>query len=149
ISLSLQAKLLRVLEQREMVRVGGHRTVRLDVRIVAATNRDLAAAVKQGMFREDLYYRLDVIVLRTPPLREHREDIPLLVRQILARAATRCRRRIIGVTSEVESCLMRHDWPGNVRELENVIERAVVLSESNVLSLADLPETLTEETSVP
>lgn len=147
ISAGLQTRLLRVLQQREMVRVGGHQTIRLDVRVVAATNRDLTAAMRQGTFREDLYYRLNVIVLRTPPLREHREDIPLLVRQFLARAATRCRRRVCRIAPEAERCLMRYEWPGNVRELENAIERAVVLAESDELGLVDFPETATEGNS--
>jgi DNA-binding NtrC family response regulator len=144
IAIELQAKLLRVLQQREMVRVGGTQTIKLDVRIVAATNRDLLEAVRQGSFREDLYHRLHVIALRTPPLREHREDIPLLARRFLANAAAHCNRRITGITPEAERCLMQYDWPGNVRELENAIERAVVLGETDRLTPEDLPESVTE-----
>jgi transcriptional regulator with GAF, ATPase, and Fis domain/pSer/pThr/pTyr-binding forkhead associated (FHA) protein len=143
-AIELQAKLLRVLQQREMVRVGGTQTIKLDVRVVAATNRDLLEAVKQGNFREDLYHRLHVIALRTPPLREHREDIPLLARRFLANAAAHCNRRMTGITPEAERCLMQYDWPGNVRELENAIERAAVLGETDQVRPEDLPESVTE-----
>ncbi len=143
-AIELQAKLLRVLQQREMVRVGGTQTIKLDVRVVAATNRDLMEGVKQGTFREDLYHRLHVIALHTPPLRERREDIPLLARRFLARAAANCNRRITGITAEAEQCLMQYDWPGNVRELENSMERAVVLGESEEIRPEDLPESVTE-----
>ena len=143
-AIELQAKLLRVLQQREMVRVGGTQTIKLDVRVVAATNRDLQEAVKQGSFREDLYHRLHVIALRTPPLREHREDIPLLARRFLAKAAAHCNRRVTGIAPEAERCLMHYDWPGNVRELENAIERAAVLGETDQIRPEDLPESVTE-----
>ena len=143
-AIELQAKLLRVLQQREMVRVGGTSTIKLDVRVVAATNRDLLEAVRQGGFREDLYHRLHVIALRTPALREHREDIPLLARRFLVNAAAHCNRRITGITPEAERCLMQYDWPGNVRELENAMERAVVLGDSDQLRPEDLPESVTE-----
>jgi Nif-specific regulatory protein len=138
----LQAKLLRVLQQREFERVGGTKTLRLDVRLIAATNRDLGAEVRCGAFREDLYHRLNVIALRTPPLRDRREDVPMLARHFLARAAARCGRRVEGISAEAERCLTAYGWPGNVRELENAIERAVVLGESDQILPEDLPESV-------
>jgi transcriptional regulator with GAF, ATPase, and Fis domain len=141
----LQAKLLRVLQQREFERVGGTRTIPLDVRLLAATNRDLAQEVKRGAFREDLYHRLNVVTVRTPPLREHREDIPKLARHFAAAAAVRCGRRIEGVSSEAERYLVQYAWPGNVREMQNAMERAVVLgADSGWIHPEDLPETILE-----
>ena len=139
---SLQAKLLRVLQQREFERVGGTRTLKLDVRLIAATNRDLAAEVRNGAFREDLYHRLNVIAIRVPPLRERAADIPALARHFLQRAAARCAKRVTGLSPEAEQCLASYAWPGNIRELENAIERAVVLGQSDVLQPEDLPETV-------
>ena len=138
----LQAKLLRVLQQREFERVGGTRTLKLDVRVIAATNRDLAAEVRRGAFREDLYHRLNVVALRVPPLRERPGDILPLARYFLARATARCRRRVSGIAPEAERCLASYSWPGNVRELENAIERAVVLGDSEIVLPEDLPETI-------
>src|SRR5205085_5135982 len=109
----LQAKLLRVLQQREFDRVGGDRTIKLNVRIVAATNRDLGAEARRGAFREDLYHRLNVVALRVPPLREHAGDIPALARYFLVRASARCRRRVTGISEEAERCLLAYGWPGN------------------------------------
>ncbi len=149
LAMELQAKLLRVLQQREFERVGGTKTQRLDVRLIAATNRDLAAEVHRGAFREDLYHRLNVVSLRTPPLREHREDIPLLARQFVARAGARCGRRVEGISPEAERCLAAYGWPGNVRELENAIERAVVLGESEQILPEDLPESVLEIAAPP
>ena len=126
---ALQAKLLRVVQQREFERVGGTRTLKLDVRLIAATNRDLSAEVHRGTFREDLYHRLNVVALHVPPLRDHPEDIPALARHFLDQAAVRCRRRVSAVSPEAERYLMSYSWPGNVRELENAIERAVVLGQ--------------------
>jgi Nif-specific regulatory protein len=143
---SLQAKLLRVLQQREFQRVGGTRTHSLDVRLIAATNRDLAAEVKRGAFREDLYHRLNVVALRTPPLRERREDVVPLAMHFLAKAAAKSGRRVQGVSLTAERCLTTYSWPGNVRELENAIERAVVLGDSDMLLAEDLPETVLEAT---
>jgi transcriptional regulator with PAS, ATPase and Fis domain len=140
----LQAKLLRVLQQREFERVGGTHTWKLDVRLVAATNRDLAAEVQRGAFREDLYHRLNVVALRVPPLRERPGDILPLARYFLDRAAPRCGRAIKGITPETEECLMAYTWPGNVRELENAIERAVVLGDTEWIQPEDLPETVLE-----
>jgi Nif-specific regulatory protein len=145
----LQAKLLRVVQQREFERVGGTRTLKLDVRLIAATNRDLSAEVHRGNFREDLYHRLNVVALHVPPLRDHPEDIPALARHFLDQFASRCRRRVSAVSPEAERYMMTYSWPGNVRELENAIERAVVLGQSDVLLLEDLPETILESASIP
>ncbi len=146
---ALQAKLLRVVQQREFERVGGTRTLKLDVRLIAATNRDLSAEVRRGAFREDLYHRLNVVALHVPPLRDHAEDVPALARHFLDQAAVRCHRRVSAVSPEAERYLMGYSWPGNVRELENAIERAVVLGQSDVLLPEDLPETVLESASVP
>ncbi len=142
--LPLQAKMLRVLQQRECERVGGRKVIPLDIRIVAATNRDLAAEVKQGRFREDLYHRLNVVSLRTPPLRERGEDIAELAHAFLARSAAAASRQVSGFTPDALAALRRHDWPGNIRELENVIERAVVLGDLPLVQLEDLPDSLGE-----
>jgi transcriptional regulator with GAF, ATPase, and Fis domain len=147
LAMELQAKLLRVLQQREFERVGGTKTLKLDVRLVAATNRDLAEQVRRGGFREDLYHRLNVVPLRTPPLREHREDIPLLAYHFMKRAAANCGRRVQGISPATERCMMAYAWPGNVRELENAIEHAVVLGESNQILPEDLPESVVEAES--
>jgi two-component system NtrC family response regulator/two-component system response regulator HydG len=145
----LQAKLLRVLQQREFERVGGTRSWKLDVRLVAATNRDLAAEVQRGTFRADLYHRLNVVTLRVPPLRERAGDIPALAQYFLDRAAPRCGRTVKGISPEAIRCLLNHTWPGNVRELENAIERAVVLGESEWIQPEDLPETVLDTLSAP
>ncbi|HTS25921.1 MAG TPA: sigma-54 dependent transcriptional regulator [Bryobacteraceae bacterium] len=143
----LQAKLLRVLQQREFERVGGVRTLKLDVRIVAATNRDLAAEARRGAFREDLYHRLNVVSLRVPPLRERPGDVLLLARHFLDLARARCRRRVEGISPEAERYLLAYAWPGNVRELENAIERAVVLGQSEMLLAEDLPDSILDGAS--
>ena len=145
----LQAKLLRVLQQREFERVGGMKTLTLDVRLIAATNRDLAAEVRRGAFREDLFHRINVVAVRTPPLRDRREDVPLLVRHFVSRAAARCKRRVRGVSPEAERCLTAYSWPGNVRELENAIERAVALGESDQILPEDLPESVVDAAPTP
>jgi two-component system response regulator HydG len=145
----LQAKLLRVLQQREFERVGGTRAWKLDVRLVAATNRDLAAEVQRGAFRADLYHRLNVVTLRVPPLRERAGDIPALAQYFLDRASIRCGRAVKGISPEAERCLLKHSWPGNVRELENAIERAVVLGESDWIQPEDLPETVLDSGNAP
>jgi transcriptional regulator with GAF, ATPase, and Fis domain len=145
LALPLQSKLLRVLQEREVERVGGTRTVKLDIRLVAATNRDLKAAVRSGTFREDLYYRLNVVSIRVPALRERREDISLLASYFTARSAEKVNRRVMGISPSARACLMRYDWPGNVRELENAIERAVVLGSSEVILPEDLPDGVAEE----
>ncbi len=141
----LQAKLLRVLQEREFERVGGTRTIKLDVRLVAATNRDLEEEVKKGRFREDLFYRLNVVALRMPALRERREDIPLLASYFAAKFSQRSNRPVLGVSPPARACLVSYDWPGNVRELENAIERAVVLGSSDMILPEDLPEAVLEK----
>jgi transcriptional regulator with GAF, ATPase, and Fis domain len=140
---ALQAKLLRVLQEREFERVGSTKTLPLNVRLVAATNRDLAAEVRKGAFREDLYHRLNVVALRMPPLRERPEDIPLLAEHFLRKSASRIGRVMAGMTADVEHVLLEYAWPGNVRELENAMERAVVLSDSEWITPEDLPEAIT------
>jgi two-component system response regulator HydG len=137
-----QAKLLRVLQEGEFERVGGTQTLRVDVRMVAATNVDLLALVRERRFREDLFYRLNVITLPIPPLRERPEDIPLLAQHFLRRFAEKNGKQLTGFTEEALDLLQTYRWPGNVRELENVIERAVVLTRSSLISPADLPEGL-------
>ncbi|OLE55823.1 MAG: hypothetical protein AUG51_01385 [Acidobacteria bacterium 13_1_20CM_3_53_8] len=140
----LQAKLLRVLQEREFERVGSTRPIKVDIRLVAATNRDLAEAAKQGSFRQDLYYRLNVVSFHMPGLRERREDIPLLASYFVKKYAEKCNRRVLGISQEARARLMQYDWPGNVRELENAIERAVVLGSSERILPEDLPEVLLE-----
>src|SRR6202453_780460 len=141
----LQAKLLRVLQEREMERVGGTRTIKLDVRLITATNRELEEEVKRGRFREDLFYRLNVVSLRMPALRERREDIPLLASYFAAKFSQRANRPLLGVSPHARTCLTNYDWPGNVRELENAIERAVVLGSSDLILPEDLPEAVLEK----
>jgi two-component system response regulator HydG len=140
--LATQAKLLRVLETREVVPVGGNATVKVDVRLVSATNRDLEAMVKAGTFREDLLYRLKVVTLRMPSLRERRADLPLLIDHFVSEFGRVHRRTIRGITPEARTLLVRHDWPGNVRELRNVIENMVVLAHADVLGVEDMPDTV-------
>lgn len=141
---ALQAKMLRVLQEREFQRVGGTKTLRLDVRVLAATNKDLLADVKKGLFREDLYHRLNVVAIRMPALRERGQDVLLLARYFLVRSMGRCGRRVQGFSPEAESLLLQYNWPGNVRELENAVERAVVLGNSDWVLPEDLPETILE-----
>jgi transcriptional regulator with GAF, ATPase, and Fis domain len=147
--LHLQAKLLRFLQEREFERVGGTRPIRVDVRVVAATNRDLEKAIREGTFREDLYYRLSVIPLRLPSLRERREDIPLLASHFAALTCQRLGRPVAGFTPEARACLQGYDWPGNARELSNAVERAIVLGEGDLIRPEDLPETVLEAAAVP
>ncbi len=139
---SVQAKLLRVLQEGEIERLGGTQVVRVDCRVVAATNRDLATLVRDGRFREDLYYRLNVIQVTLPPLRDRPEDIPVLANHFLARAATKNQKTLRGATAAAMSALEAYAWPGNVRELENAIERAVVLSRDPEIDIDDLPESV-------
>jgi two-component system NtrC family response regulator/two-component system response regulator HydG len=142
ISLALQVKLLRVIQQRELERVGGTQTIKVDVRLVAATNRDLAGEVKAGRFREDLFYRLNVVAVTLPPLRQRKGDIPTLVNHFIEKYSSSYGRNITGLAPGTMNALLSHDWPGNVRELENVIERAIVLCNGNELTSDDLPPTL-------
>ncbi|MBA4374090.1 MAG: DNA-binding response regulator [Thermodesulfovibrio sp.] len=137
---SLQVKLLRVLQEREFERVGGMKTVKVDVRILAATNRDLEQATKEGNFREDLYYRLSVIPLHIPPLRERKEDIPLLLEHFMSSFAKKKKKEVLKVAAEAMECLKLYAWPGNVRELENLVERMVILDEDGIIKTDDLPE---------
>lgn len=143
----LQAKLLRVLQQREFERVGGTQAHPLDIRVIAATNRDLGDDVAEGKFREDLYHRLNVVNLESPPLRDRKEDIPLLAQYFLQRSAERCKRVVQGLSREAEGMILAYQWPGNVRELENAMERAVVLGVSDWVLPEDLPESLLEVTA--
>ncbi|MGE5173430.1 MAG: sigma-54-dependent transcriptional regulator [Betaproteobacteria bacterium] len=138
----LQAKILRALQERQVERVGGSKLIPVDVRVIAATNRDIEHDVKEGKFREDLYYRLSVITLRMPALRERKDDIPLLVNHFLRKFN---RETEVAIVAEALAALRAFGWPGNVRELENVIERASVLKRGNVVTLADLPEKLRKE----
>jgi two-component system, NtrC family, response regulator AtoC len=139
ISAELQTKLLRFLQERDFERVGGTQSIRVDVRVIAATNRDLGNAIKEGRFREDLYYRLNVIPISLPPLRERREDIPGLAKYFLRRFAAETKKNFTGIEAEAEAKLVAYEWPGNVRELANVIERAVVLGQGPGVTLDDLP----------
>ena len=138
--LAFQTKLLRVLQEREFERVGGTQPIKVDVRILAATNRDLESAVASGDFRKDLYYRLNVVSLAMPALRDHREDIPMLARYFTAKHGKHVKRRLAGLSPEAIACLEAYDWPGNVRELENAIERAIVLGTTELIIPEDLPE---------
>jgi Nif-specific regulatory protein len=140
----LQAKLLRVLQQREMERVGGTKTIQLDIRLLAATNRDLEQAVGKGDFRRDLFYRLNVVSLKAPALRERPEDTLPLAEHFAKKYAAECGRKIVGLAPEARAYLQSYSWPGNVRELENAIERAVVLGSSDMLLAEDLPEQIRE-----
>ncbi len=139
---NLQVKLLRVLQDRSFEPVGSSKTVSVDVRVIAATNQDLEAAIRERRFREDLYYRLNVIPIEVPPLRERREDIPLLVKHFLECASRDRTRPMPSLSAEVQERLLAHSWPGNVRELENVIERLVVLSGEGEIGVTDLPASL-------
>jgi len=137
---NLQVKLLRVIQEREFERVGGVKSIRIDVRIIAATNRDLEEEVAQGRFREDLYYRLNVIPLNLPPLRERRDDIPLLVKHFMGKYGREKNSRITGFSRRAMNLLAHYRWPGNVRELENLVERVLVLCDGTEVDTADLPE---------
>jgi transcriptional regulator with PAS, ATPase and Fis domain len=140
VSPAMQVKLLRVLQEREIRRVGENRSRKIDVRVLAATNRDLAGGVAGGAFRQDLYYRLKVVELRVPPLRDRREDVLPLARVLLADAALRMKRKITGLAPGAADQILRYEWPGNVRELENAMERAVALARGSRVELEDLPE---------
>ncbi|MGA2415677.1 MAG: sigma 54-interacting transcriptional regulator [Candidatus Sulfotelmatobacter sp.] len=143
----LQAKLLRVLQEREFERVGSTRPIKLDIRLIAATNVDLNEASHAGKFRQDLYYRLNVVSLEVPPLRTRPEDIPLLAAFFTARYSEKVNRRVAGISPKARACLLRYPWPGNVRELENAIERAVVLGSTELILPEDLPDSILEETA--
>ena len=137
--LSIQVKLLRVLEERSIRRLGDNRSIPVDARIVAATNRDLQAAVREKIFREDLYYRLNVVPIRMPPLRERRNDIPLLVAHFIEKTARKVNKQVSGLSPQAMSLLTGYRWPGNVRELENIIQRMIVVTKGDTLDVEDLP----------
>jgi DNA-binding NtrC family response regulator len=141
----VQKKFLRFLQEREFLRMGGQQRIKVDVRIIAATNRDLQREVQRGAFREDLFYRLNVVVIRMPSLRERREDVPLLVNHFLRKFNEANRRLVTAVDGAAMDALVRHDWPGNVRELENAIERAVVVCPGDTIGLRHLPRSLREQ----
>ena len=143
----MQVKLLRVLQEREITRVGGEEVIRIDVRLLAATNRDLLREIAAGRFREDLFYRLNVVTLHVPPLRERIEDIPLLAQDFLIRFTEKNRKTIRGFTPQAMDRLLRHPWPGNVRELMNAVERGVVLSRGEYLDEAELALLLPERSN--
>ncbi len=139
-SANVQVHLLRVLEEKEFTRVGGNEPIKVDVRVISATNKDLKRAIASGGFREDLYYRLNVVTIELPPLRERKEDIPLLAQHFLNTFALENRKKIAGFSPQATKSLLSYDWPGNVRELENAIERAVILAKDSLISLLDLPQ---------
>jgi two-component system, NtrC family, response regulator AtoC len=142
LSLPLQAKLLRVIQSREFRKVGGRQSIKVDVRIIAATNKDIKAMVENGQFREDLYFRLEVIPITLPPLRQHKEDIPLLVDHFIQRFNRNSTKQIRGISSRTMAALLRYHWPGNVRELENCIERAAVMTDGKIIDLEDISPVL-------
>jgi transcriptional regulator with GAF, ATPase, and Fis domain len=146
---ALQVKLLRVLQEREFERLGGSRPISIDIRLIAATNKDLAAAVRDRTFREDLYYRLNVVSLVLPKLRERPEDIPLLAEFFVGKFAVKCKVKTRKISPAAMAGLMNYNWPGNVRELENAIERALVLGVSDCILPEDLPASIAEKNPVP
>lgn len=148
LSQGIQAKLLRVLQTHEFERVGSTRPIKVDVRMISATNRDLKSAIKSGQFREDLYYRLNVVSIEMPTLRERCQDIPLLAAFFLAEYSKKCKRRVTGISPETRQLLCSYDWPGNVRQLENAIERAVVLGATELIVPEDLPEAILESEAI-
>ena len=141
---ALQSKLLRVIQEREFERVGGTRSVEVDIRLIAATNKNLAEAVRAGTFRPDLFYRLNVVSVTMPPLRERKEDIAQLATYFINKYAKRCKVKAKPLSEEARACLLNYDWPGNVRELENAIERALVLGAADLILPEDLPEAVLE-----
>jgi Nif-specific regulatory protein len=144
LSPALQVKLLRVLQEREFERVGGTQTIKVDIRVITATNKNLEDAIQQAEFRQDLFYRLNVVSFEMPPLRERREDIMLLASYFADKYGPACNRKVTGISTDARTCLISYDWPGNVRELENAIERAVVLGTTDLILPEDLPETVLE-----
>lgn len=145
---AVQVKLLRILQEETFERLGSNKTVKVDTRIIAATNKNLAALVKDGQFREDLYWRLNVITLQIPPLRERREDIPNLVQHFINRFSRKNEKEMKGLESKAMEVLLGYGWPGNVRELENVIERSVVLDRDGIIGTDDLPAQI-QSASIP
>lgn len=147
LSAPVQVKLLRVLQEREFERVGGTRTIKVDIRLLTATNRNLEDLITQGVFRRDLFYRLNVLQLEMPPLRQRQEDIPLLAKYFAVKYGEKCNHKITNISLEAQKRLLTYDWPGNVRELENAIERAVVLGTTDLIRVEDLPEVILETES--
>jgi DNA-binding NtrC family response regulator len=143
----MQVKLLRALQESEFERVGGIKTIRVDVRLIAATNRDLEALIADGRFREDLFYRLNVVPIALPPLRDRREDIPLLVQHFIEKYDRRLGKKVERVDEAAMEVLVGYAWPGNIRELENVMERSVLFADGPLVTVAQLPGTLRERTS--
>jgi DNA-binding NtrC family response regulator len=141
----LQVKLLRILQEQEFERVGGTKTIKCDIRVIAATNRNLDKLVQDGVFREDLYYRLKVIPIIIPPLRERRSDIPLLIHHFIENISRSRKKKIKGISKDIVKAFIEYDWPGNVRELENIIERMIILAEGDELTLQDLPEKIIQK----
>jgi len=139
-SANIQVHLLRVLEEKEFTRVGGNELIKVDVRVISATNKELKKAVASGQFREDLYYRLNVVTIELPPLRERKEDIPLLAQHFLRKFALENQKEFTGFSPEATDFLLKYEWPGNVRELENAIERAVILAKNPYIEVTDLPQ---------
>jgi len=139
-SANIQVHLLRVLEEKEFTRVGGNELIKVDVRFISATNKDLKTAVANGQFREDLYYRLNVVTIELPPLRERKEDIPLLAQHFLKKFAVENQKEITGFSPKATNFLLKYEWPGNVRELENAIERSVILAQNSCIEVTDLPQ---------
>jgi DNA-binding NtrC family response regulator len=151
-SANIQVHLLRILEEKAFTRVGGNELIKVDVRVISATNRDMKAAVASGQFREDLYYRLNVVNIELPPLKERKEDIPLLAQHFLKKFTLENRKEITGFSPQATDFLLSYEWPGNVRELENAIERAVILAQNSLIGIADLPQqnlVLAHPTSAP
>ncbi|MBW1681839.1 MAG: sigma-54-dependent Fis family transcriptional regulator [Deltaproteobacteria bacterium] len=144
LSLRIQAKLLRVIQEREFMKVGDKKRIRLDIRIISASNRDLKTSVESGDFREDLYYRLSVVPIHLPPLRKRKEDIPLLIKHFLEKFSTRLKRPLPAVSDDAMDILTEYAWPGNVRELEHCIERILILEDTNVIRARDLPSFITQ-----
>ena len=148
--IAVQPKLLRALEQREFERLGGRETISVNVRLIAATNKDLESACRDGEFREDLYYRLNVLRVTLPPLRERREDIPALIRDFISAFGTEIQPAVTGICPEAEAILYKYDWPGNIRQLRNVIHGAILMGSGETIEVADLPpEILHSRTSAP
>ncbi|HKQ09233.1 MAG TPA: sigma-54 dependent transcriptional regulator [Blastocatellia bacterium] len=147
LNISMQAKLLRALQEKEVMRVGGTRPVRVDVRVIAATNRDLEAMVKEGTFREDLYYRLNIIPINIPPLRNRRTDLPPLIDYFIAKHSAAEHRVIRGLTPAARNLMMNYAWPGNVRQVESAIERAILLCEGDTIDVEDMPVEIRQEAS--
>ena len=145
----MQAKLLRVLQEHEIERIGSNRRIRVDIRVIVATNRDARQAVQDGLLREDLFYRVNVFTLEMPPLRNRRDDIPLLVDHFLAKHGAKLGRAELSVTQRTLQALQEYAWPGNVRELENILERAIVLSRGAWLDIQHLPQEIVSASDMP